>query len=221
MEIILAYKEKFHALLNLAKIFMILVFCCLLALIVAMLFRFTQKSDIVMLLATGISMLALYTYYKRIRKVDMLAAFQINTLKVSSAFIWLGFGMICNWIFVAVSFLLFPGIVKTYGIAIQAEMLHGLWLNLFFILILSPVFEEFLFRGILAYEFKQSFSSNTFLIVQAILFSVMHDQVLQIGYTFLLGLILGYIYIKFKNLMIPLLVHFGFNFAGFLIFRIF
>src|SRR5690606_21596465 len=79
----------------------------------------------------------------------------------------------------------------------------------------APIYEELIFRGLvlrMAQKFTSKFwIANTF---QAILFGIVHLNLLQGIYAFALGLILGYFYQKYQSLYVPILMHMIFNFIG-------
>lgn len=70
-----------------------------------------------------------------------------------------------------------------------------------------PLAEEFMFRGVLyrRYRERQNFWYSA--ICSSILFSFMHVSVTQMFYTFLLGLMLAYVYEKFGSFCAPLALH--------------
>lgn len=73
--------------------------------------------------------------------------------------------------------------------------------------ILIPLAEEMMFRGILykRYRERQDFWYSA--LCSAILFSFMHTNMTQMVYTFLLGLMLAYVYEKFGSFCAPLILH--------------
>lgn len=98
----------------------------------------------------------------------------------------------------------------------------GVPLMVFLILVFSPFVEEFLFRfGIiegLNYILKKLKIKNTIplnliiIAVSAACFSIAHSGgVGQTVYTFLLGMYLGYLYVKKRNLLFTIGMHMLFN----------
>ena len=61
---------------------------------------------------------------------------------------------------------------------------------------------------------EKSFSFITANIIQAALFGIMHGNLVQGTYAFVLGVILGYVYYKYQSLVIPILFHMSFNIFG-------
>lgn len=77
--------------------------------------------------------------------------------------------------------------------------------------IVIPLAEEFMFRGVLykRYRERQNFWYSA--ICSSVLFSFMHVSLTQMFYTFLLGLMLAYVYEKFGSFFAPLILHIFFN----------
>lgn len=73
--------------------------------------------------------------------------------------------------------------------------------------IIIPLTEELMFRGVLfkRYREKMSFSSAAF--YATLLFSITHGNMVQFLYSFLLGMILAYVYEKYGSFKAPLLLH--------------
>ncbi len=73
--------------------------------------------------------------------------------------------------------------------------------------VFPAIFEEFAFRGIVLGRLKKY--GNTFaLLVSSLLFALLHLELTSVIFAFLVGYIMGFIYLKTKNIWIPVLVHF-------------
>lgn len=80
--------------------------------------------------------------------------------------------------------------------------------------IIAPIHEEFLIRGVTQNFAKKAFPFWLANIVQAAIFGVLHMNIIQGSYAFLVGLFIGYVMHKAKNIWIPILFHFFFNLFG-------
>ena len=70
--------------------------------------------------------------------------------------------------------------------------------------------EELLFRGLLQIDLMKVFGVKGGLILASLMFAVMHltwRSVPELGFVFVAGLILGFLYWKTKNLALPTIVH--------------
>ena len=74
--------------------------------------------------------------------------------------------------------------------------------------ILAPILEEILFRGIIMKGMiNNKVAPATAIIVSALIFGVVHFNPWQFAGAFLLGLVLGLVYYKTKSLLMPILLH--------------
>lgn len=73
--------------------------------------------------------------------------------------------------------------------------------------IIVPVAEELMFRGILHKRFRERQPFWYSAVCSALLFAFIHSSTTQLIYTFLLGILLSYLYEKFGSLRAPILLH--------------
>ncbi len=85
----------------------------------------------------------------------------------------------------------------------------GLLINILIIAIIPAIGEEFLFRGVIQNIFAKGLKNSHYaVILTALLFAALHFQFLSILPRFVLGIILGYIYLWTGNLWLSVLAHF-------------
>lgn len=82
------------------------------------------------------------------------------------------------------------------------------------IIILIPICEEIVFRGVIFGYLKKRYNLVVSLIIQALAFAFMHGNIVQGIYTFILGLVLGIIYIYTNSLYGSMLMHIIYNLLG-------
>lgn len=80
-------------------------------------------------------------------------------------------------------------------------------LNLFTIAVLPALLEEMVWRGYILRSLR-AYGDGFAVVVSALLFSLMHGNLRQIPFAFIVGLFLGYLYVQTNNIWIPILVHF-------------
>lgn len=73
--------------------------------------------------------------------------------------------------------------------------------------LVSPIAEEMIFRGIIYNRLKRMFSLYLSVALQAILFGLFHGNIIQGVYGFLMGILIGAIYEKYKGFWAPVLAH--------------
>ena len=73
--------------------------------------------------------------------------------------------------------------------------------------IVGPIVEEIIFRYILVSKLEKFNNRIVTILLASLIFALMHNGIINIIYTFILGVILNTIYMKNKNLLYPLIVH--------------
>ncbi len=91
------------------------------------------------------------------------------------------------------------------------------WVKAFATTISAPLVEELLYRGLIykRLRFKVNFISAA--IISSVLFGVTHGNIVQGIYAFCVGMIIAYVYEKYKNLWAPILFHFIANLTSVLV----
>ena len=82
--------------------------------------------------------------------------------------------------------------------------------------ILGPIAEELIFRGVTLY-YTQKFTRRFWLanLVQATFFGVLHMNLVQGIYAAVLGMVLGWVYHRFRSLYASIWLHIFFNFLAY------
>jgi len=134
---------------------------------------------------------------------------------------WIGGGMVLQ---IGVALLTFP-LVEQFAdddgpqqeIARLATEMSGAELVLFglVVAVLTPIFEEVVFRGMLLGRLVKSMSRRWAAVVSAAAFAAIHladpNAYLVVPGLFVVGLALAYLAYRSKNLSIPIFVHIGVN----------
>ena len=74
------------------------------------------------------------------------------------------------------------------------------------IAVLPPIAEEFAFRGIVLSHLRRH-GDFLAVMVSALLFALVHGNVVQIPFAFFAGIALGVAYVKTNNLLVPIVIH--------------
>ncbi|MGL4571058.1 MAG: lysostaphin resistance A-like protein [Clostridium sp.] len=85
------------------------------------------------------------------------------------------------------------------------------------VIILIPICEEIIFRGVIFGYLRDRYKLPIAVGVQALIFALMHGNMVQGIYTFILGLVLGLIYVYTDSLYGSILVHIIYNLFGVLV----
>lgn len=78
--------------------------------------------------------------------------------------------------------------------------------------IYAPFIEEMMYRGIILNGMLKKYSPNVALVLSSAIFGIMHFSLFQSINAFLIGLLIGYLFIKTKSLYLCVFIHFCNNF---------
>lgn len=76
---------------------------------------------------------------------------------------------------------------------------------------MAPVLEELLFRGLIYKRLRFICKPAIAAVISSLAFGLTHGNLVQFVYAFLAGMLLAYVYEKYKNLWAPILFHFCAN----------
>ncbi len=93
------------------------------------------------------------------------------------------------------------GIVYSGGIAVQILAAA----------VIAPAVEELLFRGMIYKRLRYYLKPIPSMIISAAVFGLIHGNLVQFVYAFLVGVLLAFVYEKFKTIIAPMLFHAGAN----------
>lgn len=124
---------------------------------------------------------------------------------------------ICITIALTTILSLMPKVSESYSEHMNTITGGTLLGNLFLTVVLAPLAEECIFRG-LTLRFARNYMPLILAnVVQAVLFGVYHMQLVQGIYAFVLGIILGYVAIKFKSVIPTIILHMIINASAFFV----
>ena len=91
------------------------------------------------------------------------------------------------------------------------------WLMYLCTVIMAPIMEELMFRGIIYRRFRTYCIFSLAMLLSAVYFGIYHMNLLQFIYATLIGLLFAYGYEKFRALLAPMIMHAGANLLSVLI----
>ena len=91
----------------------------------------------------------------------------------------------------------------------------GLFISMLVTVICAPLSEELLFRSIIFKRISRKSNIYIGMIISSIAFGILHIELAVIG-AFIFGLVCCILYVKYKNILIPMTVHFFNNLVAFL-----
>lgn len=96
--------------------------------------------------------------------------------------------------------------VSTYG---------GLFISMLITVVSAPIMEELFFRAIIFKRISRKFNIYIGIVISSLVFGLLHIELAVIG-AFIFGIACCILYIKYKNILIPMTVHFFNNLIAFL-----
>lgn len=137
----------------------------------------------------------------------------IKMINLKDVFFWITSGIIINLVMSSVITLIPQSITSgQYSTLMNVATTGNPAIVLFATGILTPVIEEFIFRyGIIGIYLKKNENIKKAIIISALLFGIAHLNLVQSTYAFIIGLILGWVYVKFENLLPCILIHVAIN----------
>lgn len=102
-------------------------------------------------------------------------------------------------------------IEESYNDMLSAMQSGHFFISFLAMVILAPIIEEILFRGIIFTKLSNHLNRNWALFTQAVLFSGMHMNMAQLLPTFFLGCIAALLYLKHNSIWVPITYHMMFN----------
>lgn len=83
--------------------------------------------------------------------------------------------------------------------------------------IAAPLVEELVMRGLLYKRLRHHMNSIWCMLITATMFGLIHGNIVQFLYAFLVGILLGYVFEKFKTLWAPVIFHSAANLISIII----
>ena len=185
------------------------------------LFALTSDMNFTTLLSIvfSVSCIAVFSiwYYK-----SCSGNFKINVKKSFHPFEILGIVLLIpgtqflSSIVTSIVSVIFPSWLEDYMELMESAGLSGdiPLLMMIYSVLLAPISEELIFRGVTLRIARRAFPFWIANIIQALLFGIFHMNLLQGCYTFVLGLVLGYICEKGGTIYHVIFFHFLFNLWG-------
>lgn len=94
-----------------------------------------------------------------------------------------------------------------YNNLMESLLGGNVWLSVFVTVILAPLAEEFLFRGVTLQKARNLMSFGAANVLQAVLFGLYHMNLIQGVYAFVLGMVLGFTANYFHSIWASVLLH--------------
>ena len=100
---------------------------------------------------------------------------------------------------------------ETYMTTMNALYSAPLILQIICLAVLVPICEEYVFRGLFFQRMRARTSYRYAAIYSSLVFGMLHMNLIQMIYGFILGLMLTYVYEKYGSLKAPIIAHMSMN----------
>ena len=102
-------------------------------------------------------------------------------------------------------------------VEIKKNFNNNLFFNCFLIIIVAPIIEEIVFRGLFYKTLKNFIPFVQASIISSLIFAIIHENILSLTILFLLSLYLTWIYERTNSILYSILTHSIFNFLNLLL----
>ena len=100
---------------------------------------------------------------------------------------------------------------ETYMTTMNALYSAPMILQIICLAVLVPICEEYVFRGLFFQRMRARTSYRYAAIYSSLVFGMLHMNLIQMIYGFILGLMLTYVYEKYGSLKAPIIAHMSMN----------
>ena len=76
---------------------------------------------------------------------------------------------------------------------------------------MGPIFEEILFRYSFVNSLKKFNSQKMVIFISSLVFAICHTGITTCIYAFIIGMVNAYLYLKKKDILIPIVIHMSAN----------
>lgn len=100
-----------------------------------------------------------------------------------------------------------------FKLGIKFEVTEGMpiILNIVYSGIAAPIFEEILFRYSLINKLEKFNSKKMVIILSGVIFAMFHSNIITAIYAIIIGTLNAYLYMKERNILVPIMVHMSGN----------
>ncbi len=173
-------------------------------------------------IAYGVIMLAMFVgfffLYNSVKKVNIKAAKLNFNMKWHTYLIIISIGVISLFgllYFIGAfdNFLKAVGYPLDEGLSLINPTSWGTYFLAILVLAIFPaIYEELIFRGVILQGLRSRFNDVSAVLLTSLMFAIMHLNLQQLVYPFILGCIMGWVVLRTGSLVSSMLVHFINNF---------
>lgn len=168
-------------------------------------------------LCSALLYILIFVCYNKINKVSFKAINLDFKIPWKTYLLLIAIGIVSlfgiNYFIGAVdNFLELIGYPLQTGITVNPTSVPMYLLSTLLMAIIPAICEELLFRGVILHGLRSRFSDWGAILLSALMFALMHGNIQQLVYPFILGTIMGWVVLRTGSLVSSMLVHFVNNF---------
>lgn len=157
----------------------------------------------------------IFLLLKKVPSQPVVESKKMKFSHILAAFLMLYAGTyICNFIGIILTTII--SLFKQSAVSnVMVEVtgsIHPL-VNFLIVVIFAPILEELLFRKTLV-DKTVKYGEGVAVVLSGLLFALFHGNLNQFAYTLFMGCFFGFIYVKTKNIIYPIILHIIVNFMG-------
>ena len=168
---------------------------------------------IIMTMLTEVVFFVVYLFYSKTYRIKLTSCgLSFKNANPKMAFLSIGLGILAFFGFVGLiegvfgNFFSWIG-VKSSGLHLPNDTIGWLFVNILLVGFLPAICEEIIFRGMIFKGLRRTFSPLVACAITALLFALMHQNIIQFVYPLVLGFALCLVMEKTNNLLYTMLIH--------------
>ncbi len=176
----------------------------------------------IMIASYGVTILV-FTIMFKCQKTSLIKKAEINPIRprliIDGALLGVGMYGVFQGIIILLGFVLPDGWLELQSQQAQSLLGGSFVFGIIYTVLVAPLCEEIVFRGLILGALKGNMPRIAAILLSALAFSLIHlPSPIALGYTFVLGLILGFVFYYTKSLLPCILAHTLFNATNYLLF---
>lgn len=175
--------------------------------------RFLVRDEAFMLIISGAITLIMIAAIAHVRRKKFSTFISIGdeiSGKIVRACVLIGIGG-NFWVSTIVTTAFSEKQIEAYDAASGALDVSSSFVMLLAVAVLGPILEEIIFRGIILSRLSGVMKTEIAVVVQAVLFGIMHGNLIWISYAAFMGIILGYVKVRTNSLEASTIAHMSYN----------
>ena len=169
---------------------------------------------ILTMLLTEVVFVCVYLIYNKLNRIRQSSCgLSFKKAKPMTALLAAFIGIVSVWGFFVLiegvfgNFFKFVGISGNNNVPIANNTTVGYIVNMLLLGVVPAICEELVFRGLIFKGIRNSFSKWSSILITALLFALIHQNITQFIYPFVLGIVLTTLMEHTGNLLYPIILH--------------